>query len=244
MDWSKTKNILIVALIATNIFLLFTYITKNEKEASIADMEVLASVLEERNVFVETEIPEYEDKLPAITLTYSDKSEQIVEALRENTYVLDNGPHSGEVAHEEMAVKCLKDCGLYSDDIAFAYVEKEEDGITIARFENMYKDMVIGGSYVDVTFKDGEIVDVSKQFVSVEAASKRKLGIISPEEALLVLMSEKAQEEAVRIAGIELVFWINDSSFESAGLVSDTAFPAWEMTTRDGEVYYIEAYRE
>ena len=244
MDWSKTKNILIIALIATNIFLLVTYMTKNDKETSIADMDVLVSVLEERNVYVDTEIPEYQDKLPAITLTYTDKKQQIASGLSENSYVLDNGAHSGAVAHEEMAIQCLKDCGLYSEDIVFDKVEKEDDGITIARFENIYKDMVIGGSYVDVIFKDGVVVDVSNQFVSVEAASKRKLEIISPEEALLVLMSEKDQNEAIRVTDIELVFWINDSSFESAGLVSDTAFPAWEIVTRDGEVYYIEAYRE
>lgn len=244
MDWSKTKNILIIALIATNIFLLVTYMAKTEKETTIAEMDVLTSILEERNVFCDAEMPIYEGKVPAITLSYSDESEKIAEILREEDYVLVNGAMSGDVAHKEMAIQFLNDCGLYSEAIEFEKVVRDEDGITIVRFKNLYKDMAISGSYIDVTFKDGVIVNASNQFATVASKSKKKLEIISPEEALLVLMSEKPQEEVLNIKDIKLVYWINDSSFESAGLISDTAFPAWEITYSDETVDYISAYRE
>ena len=244
MDWSKTKNILIIALIATNIFLLVTYMAKNEKETTIAEMDVLTSILEERNVFFDAEMPAYEGKVPAVTLSYRDESEKIAEILREKDYVLVNGAMDGDVAHKDMATKFLKDCGLYNEAIEFDKVVRDEDGITIVRFRNLYKDMAIGGSYIDVTFEDGAIVNASNQFVTVASKSKKKLEIISPEEALLVLMSEKEQDEILNIKNINLVYWINDSSFESEGLISDTAFPAWEITYKDDTVDYVGAYRE
>lgn len=244
MDWSKTKNILIIALIATNIFLLVTYMAKNERETTIAEMDVLTSILEDRNVFFEAEIPAYERKVPAITLSYSDESKKIADILREQEYMLVNGAMSGDVAHNDMATQFLKDCGLFSEALEFDKVIRDEDGVTIARFKNLYKEMAIGGSYIDVTFKDGVIVNSSNKFVTVASKSKKKLEIISPEEALLVLMSEKVQEDVLKIKGIELVYWINDSSFESEGLISDTAFPAWEITYSDDSIDYIGAYRE
>lgn len=241
MDWSKAKNILIIALLATNIFLLVTYITNNENESSITDHEVLFSVLAGENVFLDTDIPRKYDKMQAVTLTYSDKSDIIEEKLLSAKYVLKDG--SQESDYEKMAEKFLQDCGVYNENISFNRLVNEGNR-AVARFSNHYKDTEIGGSYVEVVFENGRITDASKQFITAADKSKKKLNVISPEEALLVFMSEKESETSVTIESMDLVFWVNDSTFDGEMLVSDTAFPAWQIVYNDGNIKYIEAYRE
>lgn len=241
MDWSKAKNILIIALLATNIFLLVTYMTNNENESSITDHEVLFSVLEGENVFFDTEMPKRIDRLPAITLTYRDCSDIIGEKLKSEEYVL--GDNLNEDYYEKMATKFLKDCELYNDNIRFDSLAREGNRVVV-KYNNYYKDIKIGGSCTEIIFENERITDASVQFVAAEEKSKRKLNVISPEEALLIFMSEKDYEKNVTVEDMELVFWVNDSTFDGEMLVSDTAFPAWQISYNNGNIKYIEAYRE
>lgn len=240
MDWSKAKNILIVALIATNIFLLVTYLTKNETEHKVVDKEVLFAVLEAKNIFVDTEIPDKYKNMPAITIEYNnDKQDLIEKNLKRDIYNI--SANSKMEAYHKTANQFLRDCQLFNDNLVFDKVVTKGQS-TVVRYKNCYKNIAIGDSFMAVTFLDGKIKDATRQLLTPIPKSK-KIKVTSPEEALLMFMSEKDSEDAIHVEKMELVFWINDSGFNGEALVSDTAFPAWEITYNGGKTKYIEAYK-
>ncbi|MDK2917464.1 MAG: hypothetical protein PWQ37_197 [Candidatus Petromonas sp.] len=75
MDWSKAKNILIIAFIITNIFLGLS-IFKNMKQYnyfySVNGQRIkdVISILEEKDIIVKTDVPKDVPKLPALTVKY------------------------------------------------------------------------------------------------------------------------------------------------------------------------------
>ncbi|MHC1723420.1 MAG: two-component system regulatory protein YycI [Aminipila sp.] len=241
MDWSKAKNILIVALIATNIFLLFTYLTKNETDHKIVDKDVLFTVLEGKNIFVDAEIPDKYENMPAITIEYNNDKQNLIEKnLKRDVYNV--SANSKKEAYHKAANLFLKDCQLFSDNLVFDNVETEGKSIVV-KYKNCYKKIAIGDSFIGVTFLDGKIQDVTRQFLTPTPKTKKKIKVTSPEEALLMFMSEKDSNDVIHVEKIQLVYWVNDSEFNGEALVSDTAFPAWEITYNGGKTKYIDAYK-
>lgn len=74
MDWSKAKNILIMAFIVTNIFLAYVLfvIEREYEEVTVKDELVtdVVKLLEKEGIKVDTEIPRLIPKLPVISLEY------------------------------------------------------------------------------------------------------------------------------------------------------------------------------
>jgi hypothetical protein len=113
---------------------------------------------------------------------------------------------------------------------------------TIVKYKNRYKGIEIGDSFVACEFVKGKLENVTRHGLNPVGQSKKNLNVISPAEALLIFMSEKETEERIFVEHIELVFWVNNSSFDGETLISDTAFPTWEITYNGGKKQYIEAY--
>lgn len=239
MDWSKAKNILIVALIATNVFLLCTYLTKSSMDDEVMDQEVLFTVLKGKNIYVDTKIPSKYENMPALTIEYNNDKQTVIEkALKQGIY---NIPvNSGKRDYHDMADKFLNDCQLNNENLVFDKVVTKEKS-TVVRYKNCYKNIAIGDSFLEVSFLDGKINDVTRQRLTLEP--KKKLKVTSPEEALLMFMSEKDPNEVIHVEKMQLVFWVNSSEFNGESLISDTAFPAWEITYNGGKTKYIDAYK-
>lgn len=241
MDWSKAKNILIVALIATNIFLLFTYLTKNETDHKIVDKDVLFTVLEGKNIFVDTQIPDKYENMPAINIEYNNENQDLIEKnLKSDRYNI--SADSKKEAYHKAASQFMEDCQLLNENLIFDKVVTSGKS-TVVKYKSCYKKIAIEDSFVGVTFLNGKIQDVTRQLLTPKPQSKKKLEVTSPEEALLMFMSEKDPEEVIHVEKIELVFWVNDSGFNGESLVSDTAFPAWQITYNGGKTKYIDAYK-
>ena len=63
MDWTKAKTILIVALIGTNIFLVFTFGFNESTQKAPNIREALVSVLSNNNITLTADIPEKQGEL-------------------------------------------------------------------------------------------------------------------------------------------------------------------------------------
>ena len=74
MDWSKAKNILILAFIVTNIFLAYVLFTssqdKNELMVNNQLIKDVVKLLAKENIKVDTDIPKSTPSLPIISLEY------------------------------------------------------------------------------------------------------------------------------------------------------------------------------
>lgn len=238
MDWSKAKNILIIALIATNIFLLFTYLDKINSEKQETDEDVLIAVLADKNIHLDTKIPTEYDRLPTITVEYNDDQQQQVAAnLFRSIY---NVPiQADEAQYKNSATRFLKDCGLMNTNIFLEGVFTQGSETTV-RFKTRYKGILIEDSTIECKYEAGKLKDVTRHWLTPIGQGKRKLDIMSPEQALLIFMSEKQTTDKITIEKMELVYWINQTSFNGEALISDTALPAWQITYNGGKKQYIE----
>lgn len=243
MDWSKAKNILIVALIATNIFLFATYVNKNI-ERSInggEDRDALVAVLKDKGVEVDGNVPAKQGRMPMLTLSYENlEYENIRKLIEKDSYT---------VASREMEDYCkvaenfLWDCGLLKGDMIFDSGDIHGNGDANLRYCHTYNNIPIAVAMLEIEFVDGRIVNVGRQDVSYKAKGQKRLETISPEEALLVFMTEKEKAEQIKIESMDMVFWVDDRQFEGEERVSDTAFPAWRIRYNGGKVKYINASR-
>ena len=85
MDWTKAKTILIIALIITDIFLIATYVQKDDN-GELRNEKALLSVLEENQIFIGIErIPEKHEDMPTLSAEYRSVTQEEVEALIEST---------------------------------------------------------------------------------------------------------------------------------------------------------------
>lgn len=80
MDWSKAKNILIVAFVITNIFLIYNIEKDLFKNTSPIikgkNIEDIVDILEEKNIKVNTEIPKKILALPTLNVAYETYDEE------------------------------------------------------------------------------------------------------------------------------------------------------------------------
>lgn len=241
MDWSKAKNILIIALIATNIFLGFTLFEKEQTPVDTKYQNELLKILESKGIYVNTELPTVRSKVPVITVKYSTlDNSKISEVLQQQDYtVAANDP----VEMANMSKKFLEDCNLPIEDLFYTDVFTRSDGTVAVRFKNSYKSIAIGDSFVNVIFENSKITGLDGEVIQAHANGEARLQVTSPEEALLMLLSQKNSQASLYVDNIQLVYWVNDSDFDEDSLLSDTVFPAWQITYNGGQVKYFDAYR-
>ena len=81
MDWTKAKSILIVALLVTNLVLIATYFLQNNSQKN-DDKEMqnaTVKLLEQKNIFVNTDIPQEHPRMAKLTVRYDKMNQTAVE---------------------------------------------------------------------------------------------------------------------------------------------------------------------
>ena len=105
---------------------------------------------------------------------------------------------------------------------------------------------------MDVTFKDGIIMDLSRQWVKPVEEGSGKLVITEPVTALLsfidIIGEERsngtlADDDTVIVESIRLVYYVDKDSV-SGNILYDTAFPSWRIEYNGGRIKYISAFEQ
>lgn len=240
MDWTKAKTILIVALLLTNIFLIFTYASANKsEEVAIQEAELIA-LLESKDIWVETEIPTRHPALEALTIVRAEFSQEEAEALVASVDPVPRG------ASQDDYVQAVKEffgyLGFTAEHLAFTHMEQE--GETTTLFCNTRVNGIdVAGSEMKCIFAGDRIRQIEGNRFWPQEISKKKLATSSATEALLAFFSERGSDERMVITEIRLVYWIGDEYNESNNYLSVTALPAWEITYNKGKTAYIDAFR-
>lgn len=242
MDWTKAKSILIVALIVTNLVLIFTYVFKDDILES-TDETVLSdtiALLESKNIFVDTDIPEKQSRMPVLTVEYSTMNQELVENLLLNQKVQQMSKLSdNDIIH--MAEEFINNCGYLNENVKFESIERA-NGKFIVTYKNYINEIAIEDSYIICTISDGKIEEIQRYWLNPVEFGKTKKEIIPAVAALLKFMSDNNKEEKILVEEISLVYWLDSSSFNTESPISDTAFPAWKITYNHGKIKYIMAY--
>ncbi|MDR2088769.1 MAG: hypothetical protein LBP73_05385 [Clostridiales Family XIII bacterium] len=241
MDWTKAKNILIVALLVTNLLLLGAYVLREMQRSAAEDEDTRRRILTEYKVFLETEIPK--QPAPMAVLFVRPETEdraRIEQALAEQAPIPDDDRESLRSA----ANAVLERCGLMTENTELAAPFETDGGATTLRYRDVFDGIPIEESYILCTIKDGRIAEIRRKWYTPLELHDTKGEILGPIEALLQLLPEKDKEEAVVVRDMELVYRVDPAGPVAESPVGDTALPAWKITDDKGIITYVAAYAQ
>jgi regulatory protein YycI of two-component signal transduction system YycFG len=244
MDWTKAKTILIVALIVTNLVLVFTYLNQNKSfDSNEEEMQkVTIKLLKERNIFLETDIPKEHRKMPKLTVQYDKMDENAVdEQLKKQ-----KGLPAGRQTKDDilaMTREFIEKCNLMTDNVTFDSYKKDGDIVKVS-YKNCINDIAIEDSNITCTVQDGKITGFERFWLKPIETSETKKNVITATAALIKFMSGNKNNEKIHVQELSLVYWVDSGSFETESPVTDTAFPAWKISYNDDKTKYIPAWEQ
>lgn len=270
VDWGKAKNILIIALVITNVFLIYN-IEKDILESNIASMvkeeninDVLI-ILEENNIKVEAKVPKIVLSLPVLNVEYETYDEEKLARIfnknkNENIdlSIINNKSIRYENYNKDATIKDLnekkalntaetfiKKYGFMTDDVTYWGMTQDIDGYNVI-FKQKYKDRFLEYSYMNVTVNESGVKVFERMWLKPLDADSNKREIIPATKALLKCMYDidTTNQEAI-IKDITLGYWFNPqhiSITNSENIKAGTAVPAWRILLKDGQTKFIVAY--
>ncbi|WP_129596314.1 two-component system regulatory protein YycI [Anaerophilus nitritogenes] len=270
MDWSKAKNILIIALVVTNLFLIYNIEKDIFKESALSmvydkNIEDVVEILKEKNIKIETEVPKTILELPVLNVEYETYDEKEVgekfhiksKDTRSINIVnhkilmyenLDNRIHiqnmdEQKAVHE--ANQFIKDYDFLDRDVVYDKTVKTPDGYHVF-FKQKYKGHFLEISYMHIVVNASGIKKFERVWLKPLQFDENKKEIIPATKALLKSMEQiKTSNEQVKIKKIDLGYWFDPSRISltnSDNIKSGTAIPAWRFTLKDGNIVFIPAY--
>lgn len=244
MDWTKAKNILIIALILTNIVLILSSSIRGDGEDHSSQAALIAH-LKTKNIFVETEIPKKKSRMPVLNVKYDKIAEkEIKKAIKTQKLTLPD--KATEESVFSMTDSFLEKCGAMGKSVKHDKIIHTEDSL-IATYKNVYEGIPVEDSYIRCIIKNGSIVEFERYWLEPIKTSirtpRKKQEVISASSALMKFANENKEEEKIYIKKIELAYWIDRSFFSTETSVEDTVLPAWKITYNQGEVKHIPAFQ-
>ncbi|MDR1246153.1 MAG: hypothetical protein LBK57_03895 [Clostridiales Family XIII bacterium] len=241
MDWTKAKNILIAALLVTNIVLLGAYVLRETRRADADNDATLRRILTEYNVFLETEMPRQPAPMAVLYVQPETEDGARVEKALEEQKPISNASREAML---DAANDILESCGFITENTK-SPAQFETDGEkTLIRYRNIFDDIPIEESYIICTIEGGRVAALNRKWYTPLELHDKKGEIIGPTEALMQLLPEKPEEETIIIRGMELVYRVDPDRPGGESPVGDTALPAWKITDSKGSVVYIAAYAQ
>lgn len=243
MDWPKAKTILIIAFLATDLFLVVSLGFQGYKATEYTDRETILAVLERQNIYVQVSLPQKHSDMPVVYVQHEKYDEAHIEALLAACQPLP--PNTREdVEYQKEAERFIRDVGISQETLVFDKILQDANGTTVV-FRNEIGGIPIEKSAIFCTFKEGVLVEFEWDWLRVDGFNNRKQETISAIDALLVFMEMKpdAQEGRIVIEGVQMVYWLDENSI-NVNAIMDTAIPAWKITYNGGSVEYINAYEQ
>lgn len=244
MDWTKAKTILIVALIGTNIFLVFTFGFNDSVQKVSNTKEALLSVLSNNNITLTVDVPQKQVEMPVLYIEYKAFNQDKIKALiKEKKYGV-AGENFSEDDLTKVSQRFLSDSGLLNENVVLNGVVKQGIG-TVVQYRNEIKGVAIEESYIYCYFENGKLLSADSYWLEAVKLSNKKSKILSATEALIIFMNQvENKDEKIIINGIELVYWLDTSTFDGEELVTDTALPAWKVVYNGNQRKHIYAYEQ
>jgi len=235
MDWNKAKTIIIIALIMTNLFLIVNYGFKSEGQDHVSNDQVLA-FLEGKNIYIDMEIPDTHKSMPVLEVERNLPEQAKID--RQLKAFSNRKVTHGQ--YQEVSDAFIKACGLMDAGVVFDGRETLNEQVIIG-YKHSRNGVAIEESYMYCIFEDGILVDFKRYWLNVIGESSKKAGIISAADALLEFMSKNELEVEIHVQSMEMIYWLDESIYNSTQTASDTALPAWKITYNDGETTRITA---
>ena len=245
MEWSKIKNILIIALILTDILLISLLILSDKEESaedSSISIEDALLVLSKNDITVSAQIPDTAPEMPVLTLTYDSDNGSFFYTSSEAALELTEET-AMDLANSFISSLNLPEAENNSLKAVSVYPAEAPDTRYIVSFGSYYEDHKLEDSYILCYVSPEGVTEMLKNHASAEDSGNSKQKIVPAASALLKYMNQiktadpKASKEVIDIS---LVYKV-DSPYDG-NITSDTAFPIWKITASDNSITYISAY--
>lgn len=239
VDWPKAKNILIVALLATNLFLIWAIFTA-QKTVPL-DMEIIdqtVSILEQNDIEVYCPVPTEQRKISVLSVLYDD-----MDGIFE--YQVTENPLSQPLTENDAiqtAETFLVDKSLFTENTVLFSVSAPIEGVFQVKFKNIVDDIEIEGCYATCTVTKDGVTKLDRYWLVPSGYGKNKREIIPAATALLSFMTDFQEQGKKTITNIALVYKVDSPYSKDDEASSDTAFPMWRITTSDGKKSYYNAF--
>ena len=248
MDWSKAKNILIAALLITNLMLGMAIYRNVNGTAGIEQEEIKQNtiqLLSEHGIFVdEAQIAERTERLPVLTVRYRTISdESIAGAISSST--VDLGESASEEEYCQAAEQLLRGMGLFQEYF-ICEGRQEENGEYVVSYGMEFEDHYLDNSKLEVIFREGKIADLSSSWAEPVTMGQNRKRVLPATEALIRFMTtldRDTLENPVQVDQVRLVYWLEGYT-ENGGVSEDTAVPYWCIKYNGENSVHIAAYEE
>lgn len=244
MDWTRAKTILIIALILTNTLLsIFLFIDKNDE--NIISNEAIADtlkVINDRNIYVFTGVPNTIEELPVLNVEYDQLDSRTIDEMIRNQNTIKQY-HLTEDEVIQIAEEFLNQNNLLNENTRLEKPIKKIDNQYILTYKNFYNEALLEECYMTCIVKNGKIISINRIWLNPIEEGKTKKKTIPATTALLKFASLRGnQEKYTCITDISLVYWLQTSLYSRETTTEDTARPAWRIYYDDGQTEYILAY--
>ena len=238
MDWSKAKNVLIIAFVITNIFLIY-HIQKDvfNKEVLSENNEnkvkEVIDILEKRNIKVKATVPVEVPELPLLEVEYitydTEEMEQLFlednssEAyINEQLSFLSNNKvlryernlegMSSRITNEKQArqeaERFLEKYGFMGSDVIYW-----NNSITDKQYEILFKQKhkgrILEHSYMICTVSELGVIAFERMWLRPLELGNTKMDIFPAAKGLLKFMDEYGSYKEAVITDISLVYWLD-----------------------------------
>jgi hypothetical protein len=244
MDWTKAKNILIAALLVTNLLLLGAYMLREMQRSGADDEDTLRRILTEYKVFLETDLPKRPAPMAVLYVRPETEDRALIAKAIAEQEPIPAADRDDPEALSDAADAVLARCGLMTENTKRATSFETNGEETILRYRDVFEGIPIEESYILCAIKNGRVTRVDRKWYTPIELHDAKDEIIGPIDALMQLIPEKDKADPVIVQDMELVYHVNPDRPGAESLVGDTALPAWKITDSEGRVRYVAAYAQ
>jgi len=257
MDWARAKNILIFMLIALNLVLAATIVTRAVGGAADRDFyESVTDILKSRGVDMRCDFPNhvtnsgllvYGDGARSVdncarTLLASTEGAEIIMSGRESFHYTNTNPEENlntvsATALDTSIRRTLAERGIDLSGFVTDYTVKTQGGDYFFQYIFNYQNNLVFDSKIGVTVDDtGGITNISLNYREIKAASPEKIMDIIPAYQILLM---SFYEEAV-IISIDIGFMGQNTARENPFMESEEG-AVWRIRLNDGSERFFEA---
>lgn len=263
MDWTKSKTILIVALlIADLVLILFMYdaYRPNENEQEILNNTV--AYMKDRGLTVSAKIPDGERKMSYLSVKYEVVNQDLLkQALDSQTPLQSDSPSKADV--QALCDSVIRAAGMSSNSMETDVIEKADKG-WIVSYKTVVDGIPLEKSDIRCDIQNGRVTNVENEWLEPTGFGSAKKNILPPAEALMNFTfaiddsitdsNGSGKTDQINITDMKVVYWLNPDAFHwlnpdetdtAQPLAENTAYPAWKMIYQvnggSPQVKYIDA---
>jgi regulatory protein YycI of two-component signal transduction system YycFG len=258
MNWSKAKNILIIAFLLVNIYLSYLLInmSKPTEEGITNDYKrMVVELLNEHNITLATNIPSTDNNIPEITVKYeiynpSDERYSKFNIQEQNKSLYYESESTDKVYRnlniqmaEKISLEFINQNGFNNKDIKLWSITFNE-GKYVVEYKQQYNDMTFDEGFMKIRIDETGVVSFERRWLVVEGAKDNTQKIIEPYKALMLSM-DKLPKSGMKITEIVLTYKLINDAIDTPWYNIDhgTLSPYWIIRFEDNTSINIKAYQ-